>query len=346
MQRGKEDIIQNADLPPPSYKDSVGITSKMDGLEVQKAGGFSFAVRPIERHGCDAFLHFLFNPETGEILGRTILSWLLITVFYIIFYAFLATFFLVHLMGYMTTIPHDRPKYTTLIGENPGLSIRPVDEWRESTLIWFRHGKFNGNWDHYTDRLNNYMDQYISRGEGEIDWPMEDCAYPSLNSLCRINSWESWLQGPCTPENNFGFASGQPCILIKLNKIFDWTPEPYESEYDMPENIPDSIRESFKKNVANNDHDLNNRVWLECEGNQVSDRENLGEISYYPTNGISKNFFPYQNQPRYLPPFIFANIKNSRRGVLITIKCKAWARNIWHDSKSNRGLVKFELMID
>ena len=65
-----------------------------------------------------------------------------------------------------------------------------------------------------------------------------------------------YLQGPCTPENNFGFASGQPCILIKLNKIFDWTPEPYESEYDMPENIPDSIRESFKKNVANNDHDL------------------------------------------------------------------------------------------
>ena len=55
-------------------------------------------------------------------------------------------------MGFMTTIPRDRPKYTTLIGENPGLSIRPIDEWRESTLIWFRHGKFNGNWDHYTDR--------------------------------------------------------------------------------------------------------------------------------------------------------------------------------------------------
>ena len=33
-------------------------------------------------------------------------------------------------------------------------------------------------------------------------------------------------------------------------------------------------------------------------------------------------------------------------GVLISIKCSAWAKNIKHDSKGESGAVHFELMID
>merc|ERR1712210_211699 len=53
--------------------------------EIQKLGGT--AIKPVgwDRTGWEAFQYMLYNPDTGEILTRTPLSWLKITVFYCIF---------------------------------------------------------------------------------------------------------------------------------------------------------------------------------------------------------------------------------------------------------------------
>ena len=66
-----------------------------------------------------------------------------ITVFYICFYAGLASFFLASLKIAMTiNIVDDRPKWTldnSLITSNPGVGFRPTpdqDKNVESTLIW------------------------------------------------------------------------------------------------------------------------------------------------------------------------------------------------------------------
>ena len=45
------------------------------------------AFKPVERHGWEAIRYFFHNPDTGEIMTRTPLSWLLITVFYVIYYS-------------------------------------------------------------------------------------------------------------------------------------------------------------------------------------------------------------------------------------------------------------------
>lgn len=105
-------------------------------------------------------------------------------------------------------------------------------------------------------------------------------------------------------------------------------------------------------------------MWLECDGENPADKENLGEVTYYPTNGVSASFYPYTNQRGYLSPVIFAKLDNPKRefqtcnsknclyllssadGVMIAIECKAWAMNIEHDSMERRGLAHFELMID
>ena len=36
---------------------------------------FSFAVKPVEKHGWEAFSSFVWDPETKKFLGRTGMSW-------------------------------------------------------------------------------------------------------------------------------------------------------------------------------------------------------------------------------------------------------------------------------
>merc|ERR1712223_1562216 len=59
---------------------------------------FNFSQKPEVKHGWEGFLNFFWNPETGEFLGRNGMSWLKISVFYIIYYSFLTLFFMLMLL--------------------------------------------------------------------------------------------------------------------------------------------------------------------------------------------------------------------------------------------------------
>merc|ERR1711971_634455 len=98
--------------------------------EIQKLGGT--AIKPVgwDRTGWEAFQYMLWNPDTGEILTRTPLSWLKITVFYCIYYCFLAGFWIACLNVFFATLPeaHDGPRWLkedSIIGVNPGVGLRP-----------------------------------------------------------------------------------------------------------------------------------------------------------------------------------------------------------------------------
>lgn len=77
-----------------------------------------------------------------------------------------------------------------------------------------------------------------------------------------------------------------------------------------------------------------------------ADKENIGPVNYYPTQGIENKYFPFTNQPGYLSPFVFVHFMKPTPGVLINIECKAWASNIKHDRMDREGSVHFELLID
>merc|ERR1711874_12736 len=102
---------------------------------------FNFNKKPEEKHGLDGFLHFLWNTETGEFLGRTGMSWLKITVFYIIYYSFLTLFFMLMLFAFFATLDDKEPSWDStsngIIGKNPGVGFRPMppEESIESTLM-------------------------------------------------------------------------------------------------------------------------------------------------------------------------------------------------------------------
>merc|ERR1712098_365131 len=110
------------------------------------------AIKPAgwDRTGWEAFRYFLYDPDNGTILSRTPKSWLLITVFYTIYYTCLAAFWYVCLIIFFTTIPDklEGPKWQqkeSLIGKNPGIGIRPLnqDERIDSNMFKLKWGDVN-----------------------------------------------------------------------------------------------------------------------------------------------------------------------------------------------------------
>ena len=107
--------------------------------EIQKLGGT--AIKPVgwDRTGWEAFRYMLYNPDTGEVLTRTPLSWLKITVFYCIYYSCLAGFWIACMNIFFATLPEnmDGPKWQqadSIIGVNPG---RDLDQaaWQGNTCL-------------------------------------------------------------------------------------------------------------------------------------------------------------------------------------------------------------------
>lgn len=290
-----------------------------------------------------SFGKFIWNSETGEFLGRTAGSWFKITVFYIIFYLCLAAFWALMLLIFYQTIDYRTPKYQleeSRIGANPGLGFRPRprDEHIDSTLIWFKNGN-NENWKHWSDSLEKFLEPY-KKSSADAGAHIENCGenqFASNGKFCHfdINN----IPSVCSAENSFGYQRGDPCVLIKLNKIFNWKPEPFTE--DELRDLPDVIRKSYP--TRNNASQL---IYITCEGENAADKENIGEIEYHPQQGIEFKYYPYTNQPGYLSPFVFVHFKKPTPGVLINIECKAWAHNIKHNRMDREGSVHFELLVD
>jgi sodium/potassium-transporting ATPase subunit beta len=94
---------------------------------------------------------FLFSTLT--LLGKILL-------FYFIFYAVLAAFFMAMWFIFASTLVDTHPKYElqeSIIGTNPGLGFRPMppESNVESTLIWFEESKDNTKY--WIDETKNFL---------------------------------------------------------------------------------------------------------------------------------------------------------------------------------------------
>ena len=63
----------------------------------------------------------------------------------------------------------------------------------------------------------------------------------------------------------------------------------------------------------------NERVWVDCHGENPADRENMGPLVYHPDQGLSKNYYPYKNQAGYVSPAIFVEFANPQSEKKFTI---------------------------
>jgi sodium/potassium-transporting ATPase subunit beta len=287
---------------------------------------------------------FVWNSSKGEFIGRTGSSWAKIGTFYIIFYACLAAFFAIMLLGFFRTLDARAPtqqKMYSLIKQNPGMGFRPMATY-ENTLIKFDQGIPESYKDHMKS-MNSFLDDYYNQTGSNL----VDCAALKpgetlpAGSVCKVNRAD--LDGnKCIREVDYGYAEGQPCVLLKINKIYDWTPAPFTDK---------DYADSEKKTAQEAKLRLGNRtspdyIGISCEGENEADADHIGPMKFYPSHGFSNAFYPYMNQDNYRQPIVFVQFERPQTRRLIQIWCKLWASNIKHHKNDKAGSVHFELQVD
>lgn len=291
--------------------------------------------------GKQSFKDFLWNSEEKKFLGRTGSNWLKIGVFYVIFYACLLAFWVLCLAIFLRTIDRTEPKWTTntggLIGKTPGLGYRPrpSEENIESTLIRFNSGKAE-NWEKLVTKLIALVDSYDTKKSGSLV-ECSDTVRPTKDQSCIFPKEFTH----CNKNNKFGYNLGQPCVLLKLNKVLGWTPQPYTNVSQLPEEMPDHVRQVIMDG-SSGDSITDENIWVSCEGDRATDKENLGHLQYYPGPYIKSMYFPFLKQSGYQSPFVAVHVTNATRGLAISIVCRYWSQDVLAASSTTQ----FDLMID
>jgi len=292
------------------------------------------AIKPVgwDRSGCEAFQYFLYNPETGEILSRTPLSWAKIIIFYCIYYTCLAAFWIGCLHIFFLTVPEAHPRWTldaSIIGSNPGVGLRPssADERIDSSIFALEVGSTDnqptdedGEGDKNIDfakRAEKFLAQYSNttnlvncvdnqRLDGQGG---KGCIF---DPAVELGSCADYPYGYVLPKASLDGQSGynpgfvKPCLFLKLNKIFGWEPTPITCQNEKCANLQDEkykkmsdgLKNRIAANYAENDTDY---VYIDCFGRYAADQEALS-LTYFPENqGLPSSFFPYTGGNYHAP---------------------------------------------
>lgn len=291
------------------------------------------------RDKINAFGNFLWNSEEKTVLGRGGRSWVEIGVFYLIYYACLAGFFVGMLAVFYQTVDEKRPKLTgdsSLLKGNPGMGFQPMPDV-EYTLIRFQweEKSYKSHLASIQKILKPYLENQL------LDDPLGVPCSPGNpapeGQACQVNI--SALTADCNVNNNYGYGrEEQPCVLLRLNKIFGWMPVPYTAD-----NIKESgASEELQKKILADPE----MIYIDCKGENAADRDNVGEIAYYPEQGFRHFYYPFTNQGEYMSPLVFVKFLNPPKNIALMIECRALAPNIKYDRTEKEGGVHFELFYD
>ncbi|XP_057301867.1 sodium/potassium-transporting ATPase subunit beta-3-like [Hydractinia symbiolongicarpus] len=175
--------------------------------------------------GCSNFYDFLYhkdpNTEVVTVMGRTGTSWAKIGLFYLVFYGFLAGFFAAMLAVFLSTINspdgEGGPKLTQFIKNQPGLSRL------DKNFILNLNSKESKA--EYVKQINEFLGSY-KKGEnsGKICNTSDHAGIPEGQKRC---IFDTTLLDKCANHNgtDYGISEDEPCIFIKMNKVYGWVPE-------------------------------------------------------------------------------------------------------------------------
>lgn len=257
---------------------------------------------------------FIYNPRTGEFIGRTASSWALIFLFYLVFYGFLAGFFSLTMWVMLQTLPDNVPKYRDRV-PTPGVMIRP----RFLDIAYNRSNP--SQYSTYTSHLEAFLKDYNDtiQEKNEVCMVDEYTDQDSVEGEKKVCQFKRSLLRQCSglADTTFGYAEGQPCILVKLNRIIGLKPRGDPS--------------------------------VNC----TAKRDTPLSMSYYPNEGkFDKMFFPYygkQLQPSYVQPLVAVKLLLNKEdyNTEITVECRVEGSDIKFDDERDKflGRITFRVTV-
>ena len=185
---------------------------------------------------------FVWDGEKGLVLGRQPKAWALLATFYGVFYGVLLLFFLASVNAYVAARRLDAtvrgPIYNDILVKYPGLAVRPQTLSSSSQPVALIHVR-GDDATLWTERVAEFLAPYtLLKRDAAVD---VDCTVrtPRPGQFCHFRL--DALGENCTAERAFGYDRGQPCVLLKLNRIYGWAPQPYHID-DLPDTMPDELK--------------------------------------------------------------------------------------------------------
>uniref|UniRef100_A0A8C5Q1T2 Sodium/potassium-transporting ATPase subunit beta n=1 Tax=Leptobrachium leishanense TaxID=445787 RepID=A0A8C5Q1T2_9ANUR len=281
------------------------------------------------------FKEFIWNPRTREFMGRTASSWGLILAFYLVFYAFLTAVFALSMWVMLQTIDDQFPTYSDRLA-NPGLMIRPKTDGLE---IVYTNGT-SDTWQSYVKALDDVLQDYnvsIQEQRGSVCNPgvfnNQNDAADVRNFPKKACRFERTLLQQCDGivDPTYGYRSGQPCVLIKINRVIN-----------------------FRPGVI---HSLSNHsITVNCSTTIADNDRRLGDRIYFPNNGTTFGtfdlmYFPYYGkkaQVNYTQPLVAIKFLNPEPDTDFFVQCRINADNINSNDERDKfsGRVIFKLRIN
>ncbi|XP_051979614.1 sodium/potassium-transporting ATPase subunit beta-2-like isoform X2 [Xyrauchen texanus] len=269
---------------------------------------------------------FIWNPRTREFCGRTASSWGLILLFYLAFYIFLAGLFALTIYVMLQTLDDHKPTYQDRLA-TPGMMIRPKGEQLEITYT----AEYTETWEKYVQTLNNFLSSYNDTVQDQKNYDCKPDQYfiqedsgSLTNFPKRSCQFKRSILEECAgmTDRYYGYNMGQPCIIIKLNRVIGLLPG---KEGEAP--------------------------FVTC-GAKADDSDKLGELIYFPPNGtFNLMYYPYYGkkaQVNYSQPLVAIKFLNITKNVDVNVECKINANNIPDGTERDKfaGRISFKLRIN
>ncbi|CAI2351105.1 unnamed protein product [Caenorhabditis sp. 36 PRJEB53466] len=123
-------------------------------------------------------------------------------------------------------------------------------------------------------------------------------------------------------EHGFGFSKGQPCIMLKLNKIVGWYPDLKN-----------------KTNCNSTNLCCGPGIQFKCESNDDV------QFEYLPKDGIPSCYFPFSNQKGYEQPYQMVKVANLTFNKETTIECYPTDRSLRDITDGKRNEARFHILM-
>jgi len=278
----------------------------------------------------------MYDAEKGTFLGRTAISWLKITLFYIAYFLFLTGLFLASITLMENQLPENKPKLNTRLNI-PGLNFFP---------------KFNLTEEADKDRIGEndgihiYYDSNVAEGKKGYDFYVNSIkkTMDKYDATSSFQDFDTATLGECA-TGKYGYDEGKPCVFFRLNRVIDWKPvglfkPEKDSFFDLPANRPTKPMVRDATYVRCQAKDMNNDNAIVEGGFKYFGGGLDGEGYFEP------KFFPYTgknsvNMESYESPVVAVKIDLEQIDGPYKIECRAFGASFVHDDRKEGQITLF-----